>query len=127
DHAQMTAPMLVFSGRAGSALGDSSRVTVVLYRGAAAVGRPLTTILTAQASGGSWSINGPPRLVPGLYTAVATQPDDAGHTGRSSPRTFRLVPVPHVIGPLVTLNRARLASVRIGCTAVRGNCTGDVL
>src|SRR5207302_10172613 len=92
-----------------------------------AVGRPLTTILNAQASGGSWSIAGPPRLVPGLYTAVATQHDDAGHTGRSGPRTFRLVPVPHVIGALVTLNRARLASIRIGCTAVSGSCTGDVL
>jgi hypothetical protein len=81
---------LKFSGAAGTELGDSPAVTVYLYRGKSAF-RHRVGKVTVTAHGSSWSAGWPKRLPVGFYTVVAAQHDDAGHTTRTSPHTFKLV------------------------------------
>ncbi len=114
-----------FSGGAGTVFGDSRKVTITLYKGSAAAGKPLGTA-TATPSGADWSARWPHTLSPGTYTARATQTDDAGHTGMSAPDTFRIVPGP--IGQSVGLSRTGIASLQLTCTAAPGQtCAGTVL
>jgi hypothetical protein len=121
----------VFIGKAGTGLGDSSRVTLVLYSGGAARGKSLGTV-AAKRSGPLWYIRWPHRLKLGLYTARAKQSDDAGHTGRTAAHTFLIVPGsapgPPNTGPDVTLAQSGLLSVPLTCAAPAGTtCTGTVL
>jgi hypothetical protein len=121
----------VFIGKAGTAIGDSSRVSLVLYSGGAARGRSLGTV-AAKRSGPLWYIRWPRRLKLGLYTARAKQSDDAGHTGRTAAHTFLIVPGsppgPPNTGPNVTLAQSGLLSVPLTCAAPAGTtCTGTVL
>ena len=37
------------------------------------------------------------------------------------------MPPPHVIGPKLTLDRSGFATIKIGCTALSGSCSGNVL
>lgn len=115
-----------FSGVAGTALGDSKQIEVLLYRGLRASGQPLGTLMTSAMSG-SWTVKWPGRLALGLYTARAMQRDDAGNVGRSAAHTFLVVPTPPVIGKAVDLNAADVASVAINCPTPAGTqCIGNV-
>jgi hypothetical protein len=117
---------LVFSGSAGTALGDSSVVTLDLYSGGSTDGTRVGSEHVG-AAGGSWSLRWPRRLKLGTYTAQASQADDAGHTALSGAHTFRIVATPAVIGRSVGISRRGIASVTIGCPASGHACTGDVL
>jgi len=112
-------------GHGGQAIGDSSHVSVSMYRGRRARGRPAVSF-TAAVRGGRWSrrLRSFPR--PGTYTIVVLQRDDAGHTGRVT-QTFTILPPPKVIAGPPQLDRADQASIPIMCTASSGSCTGQVL
>jgi hypothetical protein len=117
---------LVFSGSAGTALGDSPDVTLDLYSGDSAGIHRVGSVHVTQR-GGTWSARWPRRVPLGLYTAQVSQSDDAGHVGRSSAHTFRIIAAPAVIGRSVGISRRGIASVTIGCPATGHACTGDVL
>jgi peptidoglycan/xylan/chitin deacetylase (PgdA/CDA1 family) len=87
-----TGPLPTFGGRAGTAVGDSSTVTVKIYPGSTPTGTPVQT-LTTTASGSTWSVAASTALGNGTYTARAEQQDNAGNTGLSSPRVFQVLPV----------------------------------
>ncbi|HWF26426.1 MAG TPA: Ig-like domain-containing protein [Solirubrobacteraceae bacterium] len=117
---------LVFAGRVGTALGDFGTVAVLVYRGSEAKGRPLARI-NVKASGSSWSARWAGTLAPGVYTARAAQHDDAGHTGLSAAHTFRVLPPPRVIGPVLTIDAAGRVSLKIACVEPPGDtCSGTV-
>ena len=116
-----------FGGQAGNELGDSSIITVILYHGTRAKGHPIGRH-QVQASGPSWVSGWPRGLKLGFYTAVATQSDDAGHTTRTSPHTFLLVPTSKTIGSLLTMTRTGAVSAPVSCLAPSTQtCTGTVL
>jgi hypothetical protein len=117
---------LVFTGSAGTALGDSPQVTMTLYPGSSAHAHALGS-MRVRAGGGTWSARWPRRLKFGQYTAVATQTDDAGHTASTAAHAFRVIAAPAVIGRSVGISRRGIASVAIGCPASGHACTGDVL
>ena len=77
----------VFSGTAGTAPGDSSRVKVTVFSGSGTSGSPRRT-LTATVVGSRWSVAPTQSLANGTYTARAAQSDHAGNIGVSAPRTF---------------------------------------
>ncbi len=125
--ARVSAADLAFSGQAGDALGDSMRVTVLVYAGGSATGRPASSFHVTR-SGATWSGHLPHQLGPGRYTARATQTDDAGHTGRSAAHTFRVIRTPNPIGSRVDLSRRGRATVSISCAAPASRtCRGSVL
>jgi hypothetical protein len=116
-----------FSGQAGDALGDSRTVKLDLFHGKGTSGRSAGTE-RVSAAGSTWSLQWPHRLAYGLYTAVAVQTDDAGHTSRTAPHTFTVAPTPHLIGASAKLSPSGAASVSVGCLAGPGaTCTGTVL
>ena len=82
-------PWPAFAGRAGTARGDLSRITLKLYSGSTTAGAPVRT-LVASVSGGAWSVAPARRLANGTYTARAEQSDRAGNTGLSTRRTFTI-------------------------------------
>jgi hypothetical protein len=117
----------LFSGGGGSDPGDSPQVTVILYGGSSASGSPLGKVI-ANVQGSHWAVRWPRQLALGIYTVLAKQTDDAGHTSRTSPDTFLIVPAPTTIGATVTLGADNVASVPITCTAPAGQtCSGNVL
>jgi RHS repeat-associated protein len=87
-----------FSGSAGTAPGDLPAVTVKVYLGTSASGTPVQT-LTVTASAGAWSVGALSALADGIYTAQASQSDEAGNAGTSSAVTFTVDTIP----PAVTL------------------------
>jgi peptidoglycan/xylan/chitin deacetylase (PgdA/CDA1 family) len=87
-----TGPLPTFSGRAGTAVGDLPTVTVNIYPGSTPTGTPVQT-LTTTATGNTWSVSGTTGLANGTYTARAEQSDNAGNTGLSGARVFRVIPV----------------------------------
>jgi hypothetical protein len=76
-------------GSAGIANGDLPGITIQLYSGDAIGSQAPMVTLGVQASGESWSatLGG---LAPGTYTTQATQHDQAGNAGSSSPVTFTI-------------------------------------
>jgi hypothetical protein len=80
-------------GSAGTASGDLSSITIQLWAGGTAGPEAPAETLVAQASQGSWSatFGG---LAPGSYTARASQSDQAGNTGTSTPVTFNVSATP---------------------------------
>ncbi len=69
------------SGSAATAPWDEPSVTVALYRG-----DEFVTSASVPVSGGRWSYT--PHLSDGIYTAQASQLDEADHTGKSGTVTF---------------------------------------
>src|SRR5437588_12567480 len=64
----------------------------------------------------------------GYSTAVAVQSDDAGHTTRRSPHTFKLVSRIKAFGSRVAVTRSGQASIPVGCMAPNEKtCRGTVL
>jgi hypothetical protein len=88
-----------FSGRAGTAAGDSSTVTVKVYSGSSATGTPLETLSATRALDGSYTAPSTLVLADGTYTARTEQLDASGNLGFSSANTFQ---VDHTV-PVVTL------------------------
>jgi hypothetical protein len=124
---RVTQSTLVFSGTAGTQLGDSSHVEVILYAGRSVRGRQIGT-LSVTARHGRWSAPWPRRLALGRYTVRANQSDDAGHAGLSTAHSFLIVPASGVIGSPVSLSHRGVASVPITCAALAGKpCTSVVL
>jgi hypothetical protein len=116
---------LSFSGHGGNELGDAHKVTLQLYKGQSASGT-LVGSRSVKVRHGTWS-TGWKGLHLGYYTAVATQSDDAGHTTRTSPHTFRLVSRTAAFGSSVTV-AGNVANVVIGCLAPSSqSCRGTVL
>jgi hypothetical protein len=116
---------LSFSGQAGSDPGDASKVTLRLYRGNSA-GGTLVGRRDVKRRGARWSTRWA-GLRLGYYTVVATQSDDAGHTGHAGPHTFRLVSKTRAFGPSVNVS-GHFANVVIGCLAPNNtSCRGTVL
>jgi hypothetical protein len=117
----------LFLGTAGDALGDVSRITVTIYKGASAKGRRVGRA-TTTASGGKWALLWHNQLSLGIYTVVASQSDNAGHTALTPPHRFLIVPGSKVIGSTVRLSSSGTVSVPIDCIAPTGaTCAGDVL
>lgn len=75
------------SGSAGTAIGDSSTVTIQLFPGSTTELQAPLEALTVPVSNGSWSatFGG---LSPGTYTVRAEQSDGVGNLGMSAPVTF---------------------------------------
>jgi hypothetical protein len=118
---------LVFTGAAGAQSFDSGVVNVSVYKGKKAVGKPVRT-LPATVKGSTWSVTWPGQLLPrGSYTALASQTDAVGHRGLSAARTFKIVPLPPVIGSPATINRLGTVSLKMTCNEPPGDtCTGTV-
>ncbi len=72
-----------FTGGAGALSGDLASVTVTVYKGAS-VGGAVAASGSAPVSAGAWSFTSA-HLADGTYTAQASQADEAGNTGTSSP------------------------------------------
>jgi hypothetical protein len=79
---------------------DTTLVSIDVYKGESAAGKPLAT-LKAQGTGGSWvSGDVSPPLPDGTYTALASQTNSPGATGMSAAVTFAVDTHP----PAVTLS-----------------------
>ncbi len=74
-------------GGAGAAPWDQSTVTVTVHEGGSTAGKVVVSGSVAT-NAGTWSYS--PHLSDGLYTAQATQGDEAGETGTSAPITFTI-------------------------------------
>jgi hypothetical protein len=118
---------LVFTGTAGSASFYSPVVKVSLYRGRRAIGKRFATT-QAKVTGSTWTVAWSRLLAPGMYTAQASQNDAVGHVGVSAAHTFRVLPLPPVIGAVATINSAGRVGVKIACNEPAGDtCSGTVL
>jgi hypothetical protein len=85
---------------------DATTVTVEVYEGTAAKGAPVTTA-TATGAVGEWkSAPAAKPLASNVYTAIATQTDEAGNVGKSSPVHFKV----DTQAPTVTLDQPRSPS-----------------
>ena len=93
-----TTPRL--AGKAGNAAGDRRTISVRVYLGAKATGRP-QRVLTARRKRTSWAVNLAPALLPGTYTARARQLDGSGNRGASRASTFTIRRRPTVAKPPV--------------------------
>jgi len=82
-----TTPSL--AGTAGTAVGDSSTVTVRVYQGAGTSGALLQSPTTTAGAGGAYAVDSP-ALAEGTYTARAEQTDTGGNTGFSGAATFTI-------------------------------------
>jgi hypothetical protein len=117
---------LRFGGSASTAAGAAGTVTVTLWKGETARGKPLGTA-TAASNGSTWTTTWSHRLALGYYTVQASQATALG-TVTTATDTFLLAPTPEVIGGIVSLSRGRVASILIGCNAPAGEvCSGTVL
>ena len=125
--ARVAALSLVFTGRAGTGYGDGADVTLYLYRGKRARGRPLGTI-TVKAAGSTWTARWARALPAGVYTARALQTDLAGRTGFSAAHTFRVLAPPPVVARTLTIGPTGRVRLRVACNEPPGDtCTGTVL
>ncbi len=119
----LTTATPTISGRAGTAAGDSTTVTVKLYAGAAATGVPVRTLTTTRA-GNAWTLVVSPSLPDGQYTAQAVQSDAVGNTGTSAARTFNV----DTTTPVVSIS-APSAGQRVGArppiSGLAGIVAGD--
>ena len=86
------------SGGAGSAFGDETTVTVIVYDGTT-VGGTVAQSGNVSRAGGSWSYAAS-HLSDGTYTAQASQSDEAGNVGKSGAVTFTIDTTP----PAVSIN-----------------------
>ncbi|MGH9025947.1 MAG: LamG-like jellyroll fold domain-containing protein, partial [Acidimicrobiia bacterium] len=91
DGSPDASPTPTFSGTAGTALGDSTTVSVLVYAGSDTGGAPVQTLTTTRAGDGSYSVAAATPLVPGVYTAEATQEDLSLNVGSSETATFTVL------------------------------------
>jgi hypothetical protein len=89
--------------------GDSATVTVKIYAGSDTTGTLVRTLTASRDGSGNWSIAAADwntqtqaALGDGTYTARVVQSDDAGNTGNSTARTFKVdatAPAPTLTSP----------------------------
>ena len=82
-------------GEAGTEYGDDDTVQLD-------ISGPVAETLATQSRSGAFSVLPPDDLPDGTYTVVASQQDDAGHTGVSNPLTFTV----DTVTPVVALTSA---------------------
>ena len=96
------------SGTAGTQAADSihsadnSTVTVEIYAGPTTSGTPQETLSANVNGDGTWSVPATSLPANTQYTVQATQSDDAGNAGTSTPNTFvvdSVAPTPAVTDP----------------------------
>lgn len=116
----------VFWGAAGTEPGDAALVKLRLYSGPLTIGKPRATV-TARVADGTWVYTWPGTLPLGLYSAVAQQSDNAGHTTVSAVHTFLISVVPPVLGYVLDLTAHNEVTVTVDCPSGPVACTGDVL
>jgi hypothetical protein len=87
------------AGGAGTAVGDDPTVAVRIYEGGSASGSPVRSVEGA-VSGSTWTAGPVATLPDGVYTAQASQGDEAGNTGMSAAVTFTV----DTTAPTVTIN-----------------------
>jgi hypothetical protein len=115
------------SGAAGTRPGDASAVYVGIWKGRATGGDPLRYLWAIRGTDGRFTVRVTPALANGTYTAVAAQAGAGAVTGVSQPLSFQIeVPPVPVIGSAVIVYPGS-ASLTVGCPAISGSCTGDVL
>jgi hypothetical protein len=83
----------VFSGSAGTAVGDDEHVVVRLYAGTEAAGTPQQTLTIARTAGGLFVAAPDPPLAPGAYVATAEQRDASGNVGHSAVVAFTVTAI----------------------------------
>jgi hypothetical protein len=115
----------VFSGGAGTAIGDYPDVKLTLYSGPLVSGKPKATRLI-HTHGSNWFYRWPASLPVGFYTAIVQQSDNAGHLVTIQ-HGFLVTVLPHVIGYVLNLGKRGSIAIKITCPAEAGFCTGDVL
>ncbi|WP_249011362.1 hypothetical protein [Conexibacter sp. DBS9H8] len=113
-----------FSGSAGAAYGDSPHVTVTLYRGRRAAGRPIGRAVVARTAT-SWSLRWRRTLALGIYTVAIGQANVVNRVTRVT-RTFRVAAPASLIGP-PGITAAGRVSATVSCLPEAGSCHGDVL
>ncbi len=79
-----------FSGTGGTDPGDLDPITVEIYAGSIVTGDPLETMTADRGTDGAYSVEAPQPLDEGTYVGRASQSDEAGNTGRSSNKVFRV-------------------------------------
>ncbi|MGH2922047.1 MAG: LamG-like jellyroll fold domain-containing protein, partial [Gaiellaceae bacterium] len=82
-----------FSGTAGTAIGDSTTVTVQIFAGPDTSGTLVQTLTATRAGTGSYSTDAD-TLALGTYTARSQQSDAAGNVGLSTANTFTVTEAP---------------------------------
>jgi hypothetical protein len=82
ENAVLNTSSATLSGSAGAAAWDDPSVTVKLHEGSSTSGK-IVLSESVSVSGGVWSFQ--PHLNDGVYTAQATQGDEGGNTGTSTP------------------------------------------
>jgi hypothetical protein len=87
------------TGGAGTAVGDDPAVTVRIYAGGSVSGSPVRSV-EGVVSGSTWTAGPVAALPDGVYTAQASQGDEAGNTGKSGAVAFTVDTTP----PTVTIN-----------------------
>ncbi len=97
EGALVTASDPTLTGTAATAAWDESTVAVAIHEGGSLSGE-VVALEEAPVSGGVWAYS-VPHLSDGIYTAQASQSDQAGHTGRSNAVTFTV----DTAAPVVTL------------------------
>jgi Concanavalin A-like lectin/glucanases superfamily/Bacterial Ig-like domain len=88
----------LFGGTGGTALGDSSTVTVKIYSGPTPTGAPVQTRSTTRDTFGAYSVRAA-ALPEGTYTAQAEQSDLGDNLGQSAPVTLAI----DTTGPAIVL------------------------
>jgi hypothetical protein len=91
------------AGSAHTDADDEESVTVVVYEGSSVGGKVAAEGKSVPVIGEAWSYT-PPTLADGTYTAQATEKDQAGNTGTSTPVTFTVDTTPPAvsIAPVVS-------------------------
>lgn len=119
------------SGTGGNAATDLKTVEVTVHEGSSASGPAVQTLTAPVAANGSWAATPAADLVNGSYTVLATQRDQAGNTGTSSPVTFTVAvaPPPDTTAPKVAITQPAAGSTVSQNPVIKGTggtAAGDV-
>jgi Bacterial Ig-like domain/PKD domain len=113
------------TGGAGTAVGDDSTVAVAVYEGASVSGSPVRTVV-GVVSGSTWTASPvAPHLPDGIYTAQASQSDEAGNTGESGAVTFTVDTTPPAVAVTAPSIGAVLNYSRPTISGLAGQASGD--
>jgi hypothetical protein len=78
----------IFSGTAGTAAGDLTKVMVEIHSGVSADDPLVGTPLSVDVVGGTWSVSPAVALLDGKYSVLARQSDTVGNTATSAVHVF---------------------------------------
>jgi large repetitive protein len=123
DNAYVRTSDPTLSGGAGAAAWDSRSVAVAIHDGTTLAGG-IAASGTVSESSGKWAYS-PSHLSDGTYTAEASQKDEAGHTGESTPVTFTVDTTPPALTLLTPTNDEVLHTSRPTFSGAAGDAPGD--